>query len=71
MGMGMGMGIIGGRVVMTPTGQQPYKVVLEHDGDAGASEHPVSSMQEGEILIRQKSPPPLPVDDMREWNNRT
>jgi hypothetical protein len=64
------MGVIGGRVVRTPDGKQPYKVVLEHEGDVANSEHPVATVREGETLIREKSPAPPAGDTMREWNSR-
>jgi hypothetical protein len=46
-----------GRVVQTPTKEKPYKVVLEH-GDSADTEHPVSTMREGEALIRLETPAP-------------
>ena len=45
----------GGRVVVTPKADQPYKVVLEHSGDVPDSEHPVSTMRAGEAMIRRES----------------
>ena len=63
------MGIIGGRVVQTPTLEQPYKVVLDHGGGV-ESEHAVATVREGEALIRQKSPPSRQPETMREWNSR-
>lgn len=46
-----------GRIVQTPTKEKPYKVVLEHDG-AIDTEHSVSTMREGEALIRLETPSP-------------
>jgi hypothetical protein len=60
------MGVIGGRVVLTEDGQHPYKVVLEYEGDAGESEHPVATMREGERLIKERSPMPAAPNAMRE-----
>jgi hypothetical protein len=51
------MTVTGGRVVVTPGEAQPYKVVLEHE-PTGDTEHPVSTVSEGEILIRSKQPLP-------------
>ncbi|HWT11867.1 MAG TPA: hypothetical protein VN231_03860 [Allosphingosinicella sp.] len=62
------MGVIGGRVVQTPRAEKPYKVVLEHEGNVADSEHPVSTVREGEMLIRRHSPAPPGRDEMREWN---
>jgi hypothetical protein len=66
-----------GRVVLTPDDNKPYKVVLEHDGKPD-SEHPVSSIREGEELIKeegatttQKKPEPDPWNPPPEpTNNR-
>lgn len=57
------MGIIGGRIVRTPTEAKPYKVVLEYDG-AQSLEYPVASVREGESLIREKTPPSSKADSM-------
>ena len=46
-----------GHVVVTPGEAQPYKVVLEHDRTSD-TEHPVSTVSEGEIYIRSKRPVP-------------
>ena len=43
------------RIVRTPDGQSPYKVVFEPEHLA-AGEFPVETMREGEALIREKSP---------------
>jgi hypothetical protein len=51
------MSVTGGRVVVTPGQAQPYKVVLEHDRTSD-TEHPVSTVSEGEIYIRSKRPVP-------------
>jgi hypothetical protein len=60
------MGVIGGRVVLTADKQHPYKVVLQYEGDAGESEHPVSTMREGEKLINDRLPAPVAPNVMRE-----
>ena len=44
-----------GEVVITPNESQPYKVVFQI-GDVTISEHPVSSVQEGEALIKEELP---------------
>lgn len=46
------MAIICGRIVKTPDQNKPYKVVLEHERD-GVLEYPVSTIREGEALIRE------------------
>lgn len=51
------MAAIRGRIVQTPGGDKPYKVVLEHE-EGGETEHPVSSMREGETLIKRHTPTP-------------
>lgn len=54
------------RIVVTPGEKQPYKVVLERE-TKGVSEHPVSTMREGEALIRDNEPTrPSPCPD--PWN---
>lgn len=42
-----------GRVMITPDGPQPYKVLFRL-GDRILSEHPVPSVREGEALIRRE-----------------
>lgn len=42
-----------GRVVITPGGAQPYKVVFRL-GENVLAEHPVSTIREGEALIRRE-----------------
>jgi hypothetical protein len=54
-----------GRVVQTPTRDKPYKVVLEHEGGAD-TEHMVTTMREGEALIRRETPTPAPRDTSRD-----
>jgi hypothetical protein len=61
--------IVSGRVVKTPEEKQPYKVVLEHEGDSADSEHPVSTVRAGELLIREQSPSRAVPETMREWNH--
>ena len=59
------MNIVGGRVVQTPTREQPYKVVLDHGGGV-ESEHAVATVREGEALIRKESPPPREPETLRD-----
>ena len=42
-----------GRVVITPDGEHPYKVIFKL-GERVLSEHPVPTVREGEVLIRQQ-----------------
>ncbi|MFD1611944.1 hypothetical protein ACFSCW_09035 [Sphingomonas tabacisoli] len=42
-----------GRVVITPGGELPYKVVFRL-GETVLSEHPVPTVREGEALIRSR-----------------
>jgi hypothetical protein len=42
-----------GRVVLTPDGPQPYKVVFKI-GERLISEHPVATIREGEALLREE-----------------
>ena len=44
-----------GRVLLSPDGPQPYKVVFRL-GDRVLAEHPVPSIREGEALIRSELP---------------
>ena len=60
---------IAGRVVLTPEGALPYKVVLEHEGQAD-TEHEVATVREGEALIRENLPEPPQPELMREWTSR-
>lgn len=46
------MAVVCGRIVKTPGREKPYKVVLEHERE-GISEFPVSTIREGEALIRE------------------
>jgi hypothetical protein len=55
------MTVTGGRVVVTPGEAQPYKVVLQHER-TDDTEHPVSTVSEGEIYIRSKRPLPAAFD---------
>ncbi|MDB5698505.1 MAG: hypothetical protein JWN69_1309 [Alphaproteobacteria bacterium] len=54
-----------GRVVRTPTKQQPYKVILEH-AHSEDTEHAVSTVREGENLIKAKTPRPPKRDRSRD-----
>ena len=60
---------IGGRVVMTPEEQLPYKVVLQHE-DKADSEHEVATVQAGEKLIREQLPEPPAPELLRQWTSR-
>lgn len=54
------------RVVLTPGEAKPYKVVLERE-TKGHAEYPVSTIREGEALIRDNLPTPMaPRSDA--WN---
>ena len=46
-----------GHIVQTPTKDKPYKVILEHEGRKD-TEEPVSTMREGEALIKKETPKP-------------
>jgi hypothetical protein len=49
--------VLGGRVVITPEGKAPYKVVLQYfDGEQ--TEHPFQTVREGEDFIRGEFPVP-------------
>jgi hypothetical protein len=61
------MNVMAGYIVVTPRSEERYKVVLEHCGDRPDSEHPVSSIQEGEALIRLKMPARRRAGGMREY----
>ena len=54
-----------GRIVQTPGQGKPYKVVLEHEERAD-TEHAVSTMKEGEDLIKRKTPRPPKRDTSRD-----
>jgi hypothetical protein len=54
-----------GHVVKTPAKKEPYKVVLEHEIGPDTDE-PVSSVREGEKLIRQETPIPPERDTTRD-----
>ena len=47
------MPVRSGCIVLTPYSEKPYKVVLQHH-PSGTSEHPVSTIREGEALIRER-----------------
>ena len=57
-----------GRVVRTPGDSRPYKVIFSAE-QVLISEHPVSSVREGEALIRAKCDAPafFQADAKREW----
>jgi hypothetical protein len=50
-----------GHIVRTPRAEQPYKAVLEHETGPN-TEHPVSTMREGEAYIRDETPAPAGRD---------
>ena len=49
--------VMGGRVVITPDSEHPYKVVLEHATGA-TSEIPVPTVRHGEAIVRESLPSP-------------
>jgi hypothetical protein len=54
-----------GHIVKTPGKNKPYKAVLEHEqGDN--TEHPVSTIREGEAFIRDETPTPPKRDTSRD-----
>ena len=56
--------VIGGRIVLTPDAETPYKVVLQYlDGED--TEHPFQTMREGEAFIRGEFP--VPRGTSRPW----
>ena len=61
------MAVSSGRIVITRGAEKPYKVILEHE-PSGTSEHPVSTIAEGEALIRQRIKPAAPAPQMPEWH---
>ncbi len=61
------MPVRSGRVVLTPRAEKPYKVILDHH-PSGSSEHPVSSVREGEEFIRERLPGALPQAVMEDWH---
>ena len=61
------MPIKGGCIVLTPYAEKPYKVVLQHH-PSGTSEHPVSTVREGEALIRGKLIFEDPQPQLVDWH---
>ena len=61
-----------GRVVLTPNSLHPYTVVLNHPCE-GQTEFAVSTIREGEALIREKAPPAAPpvIHRIRLWTGET
>ena len=60
--------VVKASVVCTPGAEQPYKAVL-HYRDGRCAEHPVSTVRDGEALIRSKGGwDARPADDLRPWN---
>lgn len=54
-----------GRVVQTPTMDQPYKVVFQHENGVD-TEQAVATMREGEALIKSETPAVLERDRSRD-----
>jgi hypothetical protein len=54
-----------GHIVLTPKKGKPYKVVLEHEQGEN-TEHPVSTMREGEAFISEHTPPAPERDTSRD-----
>ncbi len=61
------MPVKGGCIVLTPDAEKPYKVVLQHH-PSGTSEHPVSTVREGEALIRERVIVEDPQPQLVEWH---
>jgi hypothetical protein len=57
----------GGRVVITPGADYPYKVILDYPG-SGQVELPVGSVRDGEALIRARTGAKSKRPGLREWN---
>jgi hypothetical protein len=55
------------RVVVSPGGEHPYKVVIDR-GEIGKSEHPVPTIKEGEALIRLILAREPASSEARPWN---
>jgi hypothetical protein len=55
-----------GHVVQTPGEDEPYKVVLEHEASKD-TEHPVSTVKEGEELIKKETPTPPERDTTHDY----
>ena len=55
------MGIVAGRIVINRGGEQPYKVVLQHEPPEASSEYVVATIKEGEAILRKMLPPPQAV----------
>jgi hypothetical protein len=51
--------------VQTPKAKKPYKAVLEHETSPD-TEHPVSTMREGEAYIKEETPAPAKRDTSRD-----
>ena len=62
------MAVIDGHIVQTPGENFPYKVVLVREGNQ-ISEHPVSSMREGEALIRERLPEKVEPETQDDWHD--
>lgn len=62
------MAVIEGHVVQTPGETFPYKVVLVREGNQ-VSEHPVSTIREGEALIRERLPERIKHETQDDWHD--
>jgi hypothetical protein len=62
-----------GHIVVTPGSKKPYKVVLDQEekGDEPRIlEVEVSTVREGEALIKRVTPPPPPAPEtIDDWHN--
>ena len=61
------MRVRGGRVVLTPGQEHPYKVVFDTE-EGQCVEHPVASVREGEELIKRRlsTPPEEQIAKLRQ-----
>ncbi len=59
------MGATRGRVVVTPSKNKPYKIVLEYEGGVD-TEQGVETIREGEALIRKRTPKPAVRNTLRD-----
>lgn len=57
--------VVSGRIVQKGGSGQPYTVVLTHE-DGHTSEHPCTTMREGEAFIRGAAPTPPKRDTSRD-----
>jgi hypothetical protein len=57
-----------GRIISTPDGDLPYKVILSHHGSAD-TERPFASMRAAEAYIRRNTPRPAARSTSRDAPN--